>query len=183
MDVLKQAKEKMTAAIEHLQEELKNLRTGRANPAMLDNVMVEAYGSQMRLKDLASVTAPEARKLHVVPYDAQNTGLIGNAIIKANLGVNPIVGGNDIWINIASMDEKTRIEMGKNCYKRGEEAKISIRNARRESNEMVRKRKSDGEIPEDVEKKQEKIIQEYTDKFCKEVDEACAKKEKEILVI
>ena len=183
MAILDQTKAKMNAVLEHLKEELKAIRTGRANPSMLDNVMVEAYGTPMRLKDLASVTAPEPRQLLITPFDASNKNVISKGIEKANLGVMPIVDGNIVRISIAPMDESVRKDMIKLCSKRGEEAKVGIRNARRDGNETARKQKNDNIIGEDEVKKLEKQIQELTDKCCKEADEIVAKKEKEVSTI
>jgi ribosome recycling factor len=183
MDIIEQTKSKMTAALEHLKHELKAIRTGRANPSMLDGVMVEVYGSPMRLKDIASVTAPEARQLLISPFDAANVHAIGKGIERANIGVVPIVDGNVVRIKISPMDENVRKEMVKLCHKRREEAKVSIRNIRRDSNDGVRKKKNDGDIPDDLMKKFEKQIQELTDKFCKEADDISEKKEKEVLTI
>lgn len=180
MNIIDQTKAKMTAALEHLKNELKSIRTGRANPAMLDGVTVEIYGTMMRLKELASINAPEARMLLIVPFDSKNAPLIAKGIEKANMGVTPIVDGNAVRIKIAQMDESTRKEMAKICHKKREEAKISIRNIRRDSNEAARKQKADGEMPEEVMKKLEKGIQELTDKFCKEADDLAEKKEKEV---
>ncbi len=180
MSILDQTKAKMAAAIEHLKTELKSIRTGRANPAMVEGVMVEVYGTPMRLKDVASINAPEARMLLITPFDAKNAATIGKAIEKANIGIIPIVDGNVVRIKIPQMDENMRKEMVKLCHKRLEEAKISIRNIRRDSNEAVRKQKAAGEVPEDIMKKSEKTIQELTDKYCKEADELTGKKEKEV---
>lgn len=183
MDIIDQTKEKMTAAVEHLRSELKNIRTGRANPSMLDNVHVEIYGSLMRIKECASITAPEPRMLVITPFDPKNAPHIGKAIEKANLGVMPIVDGNLVRIKITQMDESVRKEMVKLCHKRLEEAKVSIRNIRRDSNDAVRKKKSAGEMAEDVMKKSEKTIQDLTDKYCKEADDITDKKEKEVSTI
>lgn len=183
MSIQDQTKAKMAAAIEHLKTELKSIRTSRANPAMLDGVMVEVYGSPMRLKDIATVTTPEARMLLITPYDHQNSATIGKAIERANLGVNPIVDANCVRIKIPPMDESMRKEMVKQCHKRREEAKVSIRNCRRDGNEALKKQKNDGLIAEDSLKKQEKLIQDLTDKFCKEADELAQKKEVEISTI
>lgn len=183
MSVLDQTKAKMAAAIEHLKTELKSIRTGRANPAMVEGVMVEVYGSPMRLKDIASINAPEARMLLITPFDPKNAAIIGKGIEKANIGVMPIVDGNVVRIKIPQMDENVRKEMVKLCHKRLEEAKISVRNIRRDSNELVRKQKAAGEIAEDLMKKQEKTIQELTDKYCKEADDLTEKKEKEVSTI
>lgn len=183
MSILDQTKAKMAAAIEHFKNELKNIRTGRANPGMVENVGVEVYGSSMRLKDIASITVPEARQLLISPYDAQNAGSIGKAIERANLGLMPIVDGNAVRIKIPPMTEELRKKMVKLCHEEREAAKVSIRNIRRDANEAVRKQKSNGEIEEDVLKKLEKSIQELTDKSCKEADDLSEKKEKEIATI
>jgi ribosome recycling factor len=183
MSDVEQAKAKMTAAIEHLKNELKNIRTGRANPSMLDGVQVEVYGTMMRLKDLASVSAPEPRMLLITPFDSHNAASVAKAIEKANLGVQPIHDGNVVRIKIPQMDESMRKEMVKLTHKRREEAKVSIRNIRRDANEAVKKQKNDGHIPEDLLKKLEKNVQELTDKFCKEADEIAERKEKEVTTI
>lgn len=182
-NLVDETKVKMAAAIEHLKEELKAIRTGRANTAMVDNVMVEAYGAQMRIKDVASITAPESRMLMITPFDANTKGPIAKAIEKANLGIMPIVDGNVIRMKIPPMDENQRKEMGKVCHKKREEAKVSIRNIRRDSNEDARSKKAKGIISEDEMKRLEKQIQDLTDKFCKEADDLSDKKEKEIAIV
>lgn len=183
MSILKQTETKMNAAIEHLKEELKKIRTGHANPAMVENIQVEVYGTQMRLRDLSSVTTPEPRQLLITPYDASNAGVIAKSIEKANLGFNPIVDGHSVRLNIPPMDKNMRQEMAKLCHKKKEEAKITIRNNRREGNEMARRQKEEGHIGEDIEKKLEKDIQELTDRFCKKADELSLAKEKEVSAI
>lgn len=183
MNLFDQTKAKMVAAIEHLKEELKAIRTGRANTGMLDNVTVEVYGTQMRIRDLASVTTPEPRQLLITPFDPQNKGHISKGIEKANIGFVPYIDGNVVRIKIPPMDEAMRKEMTKLCHKRREDAKVSVRNVRRDSNEAIRKQKSDGHVDEDAMKRLEKQIQELTDKYCKEADDLCEKKEKEISVI
>lgn len=183
MSVLDDTKSKMTAAIEHFKNDLKNIRTGRANPGMVEHVMVEMYGSMMRLKDVASINAPEARQLLITPFDPQNASVIGKSIEKANIGFMPIVDGHVVRIKIPPMTEDLRKKMAKICHEEREKAKISIRNIRRDANELVRKQKADGDIAEDVMKKHEKAIQELTDKFCKEADDLSEKKEKEISTI
>ncbi len=182
-EIIEQVKAKMAAAIEHLKEELKNIRTSRANPGMLDSVSVDIAGTQMRIKSLASITTPEPRLLLITPFDRSTTSTIGKAIERANIGLTPIVDGNVIRIKIAQMDDSMRKEMVKLCHKRTEETKVTIRNVRRDGNELGRKKKSSGEMAEDVLKKLEKNIQEMTDKSCKEADDLCEKKEKEISTI
>lgn len=183
MSILDQTKSKMTDAIEHLKNELKSIRTGRANPAMLDQIFVEVYGSMMRIKELASVTSPEPRQLLITPFDHTNKGHISKAIEKANLGVMPIVDGNVVRIKIPPMDDAMRKEMIKLCSKKCEEAKVGIRNERRHANDTLKRQKNDGHMAEDEVKKLEKTIQELTDKFCKEADDITAKKEKEVSTI
>lgn len=183
MGILDDTKAKMAAVIEHLKNDLKNIRTGRANPGMVDHVTVEIYGSQMRIKDVATVSVPEPRQLLITPFDPQTTGAIGKAIEKANLGVMPIVDANVIRIKIPPMTEEIRKKMAKICGEEKEKTKVSIRNIRRDANEIVRKQKADGILAEDMMKKWEKSIQEFTDKYCKEADEIAEKKEKEISTI
>lgn len=181
MGVPEDTKSKMATAIEHLKAELKGIRTGKANPGMLDTVAVEVYGASMRIKDLASVTAPEMRQLLITPFDPQNVHPIAKAIEKANLGLQPIVDGHSVRIKIPPMDEALRKEMVKICHKKREDAKISVRNIRRDANELIRKLKNEGHIPEDMLKKLEKEIQELTDKYCKESDDLAGLKEKEVM--
>lgn len=183
MSIHEETKAKMVAGIEHLKNELKSIRTGRANPAMLDQILVEVYGSHLKIKELASVTSPEPKQLLITPFDQNNKGSIAKAIEKANIGVMPLVDGNVVRIKIPPMDEAMRKEMIKLCAKKCEEAKISIRNDRRHANELIKKHKNEGLLTEDEMKKQEKLIQELTDKFCKEADETTAKKEKEVSTI
>jgi ribosome recycling factor len=178
-----QAKAAMQAALDHLKQELKALRTGRANSAMLDKVVVEVYGSHVKLKEIASISVPEARQIVVTPFDFTNAHAIKKWIEAANLGVNPMVDGKVIRINIPPMDEGVRKMIAKQCKELGEKAKIVMREVRRKYNEMVRKQKADGVIPEDIMKKTEKNIQDLTDRFCKDVDAATAEKEKEVMTI
>jgi ribosome recycling factor len=180
MSITEQTKTKMIAALEHFKNDLKNIRTGRANPGLVEHVLVEIYGSNMRLKDVASISAPEPRMLLITPFDPQNANVISKAIEKSNLGLNPMVDGHSVRIKIPPMTEEIRKKMAKICHDEREKAKISIRNIRRDANEVARKQKADGEIAEDVLKKIEKGIQELTDKYCKEADDLSEKKEKEL---
>jgi len=183
MSTLDQTEKNMKAAIEHLQDELKKIRTGKANPSMVEDVSIDVYGTHMRLRDLASITTPEARQILITPFDANNSDVIGKSIEKANLGFMPIVDGNAVRINIQPMDESVRNDMVKLCHKKREESKISIRNVRKDSNDSVKKQKADGDIGEDIMKKLEKDIQDLTDKFCKQADDISAAKEKEVSTI
>lgn len=183
MSIVDQTKSKMLAAIEHFKNELKSIRTNRANAGMVEGVSVEVYGSAMRLKEVAHISVPESRMLLITPFDPSTTNAIGKSIEKANLGFMPIVDGNAIRIKIPAMDENSRKEMVKQCHKRKEEAKISVRNIRRDCNEAAKRQKADGDLTEDDFKKIEKNIQELTDKYCKEMDDLAEKKEKEIIAI
>lgn len=183
MDILKESEKKMKSALDHLNQELRGLRTGRANPSMLDTVSAEVYGTKMRLHDVASISVPEPRQLLISPFDAANVQAIAKGIKASNLNLQPSVEGNVIRVKVPEMSQSVRDEMVKQAHRKGEDAKISIRNARREGNDFVKKQKSDGEIPEDLMKKMEKKIQELTDKFCKEVDHLIESKEKEIVSI
>lgn len=183
MELLGQTKKKMTDALEHLKIELKNIRTGRANPAILDSIGVEVYGTQMRLKDIATISAPEPRQLLVSPFDSQNAGMIAKAIEKSNIGLQPIHDGHVVRLKVPPMDEAMRKEMVKLCHKKREECKVTIRNERRHANEMARKLKTEGIIAEDILKKLEKGIQELTDKFCQDADSASDQKEKEVTTV
>lgn len=178
-----QVKAAMEAVQDHLKQELKALRTGRASSGMLDKVQVEAYGSHVPLKTVANVTVPESRQILVTPFDANTVHAVVKGIEHANLGIQPRVDGKAIRINVPPMDESIRKQIAKQCKELGEKAKIAMRDVRRKYNELVRKQKSEGEIPEDLMKKQEKMIQDLTDRFCKEVDSACSGKEKEIMTI
>jgi ribosome recycling factor len=181
--VEKETKAAMQAALDHLKQELKALRTGRANSGMLDKVMVEVYGAHVRLKEVANITVPEARQIVVTPFDYSNAHAIKKGIEAANLGVNPMVDGKVIRVPIPAMDEAVRKQIAKQCKDLGEKSKIVMREIRRKHNELVRKQKADGDIAEDMMKRLEKVIQEFTDKYCRDVDAACSEKEKEILTL
>ncbi len=183
MNTVEETKKKMQAAIEFFLKDLRGLRTGRPNPAMIENVIVEAYGTQMRLKELATIAVAEPRQLLVTPYDANLLGPISKAVESANLNLQPQSEGNIIRIPFPSLNEQTRKDLVKQAKKKSEEAKISIRNIRREANDAIKKEKTDGEITEDMQKRMEKSIQENTDKFCKEIDAAVEKKETEIMEV
>lgn len=183
MNFTKTFEQRMQDALQHLETELKSLRTGRAHPALVEEVRVEIYGTQMRLKDVANITTPESRQLLIAPYDAQNTASIGKAIQAANIGLNPIVDANTIRINIPPMDGTMRQKMTKTCHEFCEKSKVQIRQVRRDANEMARKQKNDNTIGEDLLKKLEKEIQELTDKYCHKCDEVTKKKETEISTV
>jgi len=176
-----QVKAKMQAALDHFRQELKNLRSNRANPGVIEGVSVEVYGSQMKVKELANITTPEARQILITPFDPQTAPAIVKGIEKANLNLQPVLDkGHAIRINIAPMDQSVRQEVVKQGKKKAEEAKITIRDIRRKSHDTI---KASEELTEDMVKKLEKAIQELTDQFCKQVDTLFSAKEKEILAV
>lgn len=180
MEVLDRAKNKMRAAIEHLKTELQSIRTGRAHSGMVDGIQLEVYGTNVRIKEVASVTSPDPKQLLISPFDPKNAPLISKAIEKANIGMNPILDGHTVRLKIPMMDTAMRQKMIKICHEKKEEAKISIRNTRRDCNEELKKSK---DLPEDLVKKSEKAIQEATDQFCKEADTVAKQKEDEVMHI
>ena len=183
MSTEKEVENKMQATLEHFKQELKNLRSNRANPGMVEGVSVEVYGTHMKIKELANISAPEARQILITPFDPQTAGAISKGIEKANLNLQPILESGSIRINVPPMDQAMRIEIGKQGKQKAEDAKIVIREIRRKSNDMIRKQKADGLITEDILKKLEKAIQELTDKFCRTIDDLFAAKEKEIMAV
>lgn len=183
MDILKDTKNKMQLAVEHFEKELKNLRSGRANPGMLEDVMVEVYGSMMPIKKLGNISIAEARQLLITPFDPSTAGMISKGIEKANLNLQSIVDGHHIRVPVPPLSEEVRKDIVKTAKKKSEDAKVAIREIRRKANETAKKQKSDGILAEDQMKKIEKQVQEATDKACKEIDEKLALKEKEILSI
>jgi ribosome recycling factor len=181
--LIKEIETKMKNALEHFKTELRNLRTGRANPGVLDNVVVDVYGSEVRLKDIAQVSVSDSRQLLVTPYDPQTAGAIGKGIERANLSLMPIVDGHLVRVPVPPLTEEVRKETVKIGKRKAEETKVQLRELRKKGNDTIKKQKTDNEIPEDMQKKLEKQIQELTDKFCKEADVLFSQKEKDIMEI
>ena len=184
MSIEKSVKEAMNKTIHALKEELKSIRTGRANPGVLDRVTVELHGSHVPLKSMAVVSIQESRQLVVSPFDATTINAIIKGIEHAQLGLgSPRADGKLIRITIQPLTKETREQLAGQCKAIGEKAKVGLRKVRQTFNELVKKQKADGDIPEDMVKKYEKDIQHCTDKCVKEVDALCAEKEKEILSV
>ncbi len=182
-NIQQETKSKMQQALDHFKEELKGLRAGRASPALLEGILVEAYGSQMKIKEMATITSPESRQLVITPFDPQNAQAIVRAIDKANLGIRPVLENKMVRVMFPELNEERRKELIGQCHKKREDCKVHVRNVRRDMNELIKKMKSDGHLPEDDVKREEKHIQELTDKFCKDADDLSAAKEKEIMTI
>lgn len=174
---------RMEGAMSALDKEFSGLRTGRASTALLDSVQVEAYGSHMPLNQVATVTVPEARMLAVKVYDSSMTKAVEKAITNAGLGLNPSSDGDLIRIALPEMSEERRVELTKVARKYAEEAKIAIRNIRRDGNDTLKQMEKDKEISEDERKKREDEIQKLTDEFVNKIDKQCAEKEKEIMAV
>ena len=174
---------KMKKAFEIFSQELSSLRTGRANASMLDMVKVDVYGQMMPLNQLATISTPEARLLTVQVWDLNNVTLIDAAIKKSNLGINPQIDGQLMRIPIPSLNEERRTELKKIMGNLAEKAKISIRNIRREGNDILKKDLKNKVISEDESKNSEKKIQELTDNQISELEKKLKEKEKEIMTV
>ena len=175
--------EKMSKTIDVFSKELSTLRTGRANAAMLDLVRVDVYGQKMPINQLGSITTPEPRTINIQVWDLNNVNLIDSAIKKSDLGLNPQIDGQLIRLPVPDLSEERRSEMKKIVKSMGEKCKVSIRNIRREANDVLKKLLKEKSISEDDLNKNEKKIQEYTDKNIKNIDEKVDSKEKELMTI
>ncbi len=174
---------KMEKSIQSLKKDISTLRTGRANPSMLDTIKVEVYGQQMPINQLATVNIPEARLISIQVWDKSNVAFVDSAIQKSDLGINPQIDGQTIRIRIPNLTEERRKELIKVLKTLGEKSKVSVRNIRREGNEELKKILKDKKISEDQNKNFEKNIQKITDKNIEVIENILSEKEKEILQI
>jgi ribosome recycling factor len=181
-DVVKSAEIKIQKSIEHLETNLLGIRAGKASPALFNNVMVDYYGSQTPITQVASITSPDARTILVQPWDKKMIATIEKAIMQANLGFTPQNNGETIRINIPPLTEERRKEFVKQSKHEGENARVSIRNARRDAIETIKKLQKDG-LSEDLAKDFEAEMQKIVDSYNKSVDSILEKKEKEILAV
>ena len=175
--------EKMDKAIDHLSEELANIRAGRANPAILNKVNVDYYGMPTPVNQIGTVSVPESRQILVTPWDKSMLSAIEKAIQKSDIGINPINDGNSIRINFPELNEQRRKELVKEVKALCEESKVAIRNVRRDSIDQAKSAQKANEITEDELKSAEEKIQKITDKYVEKVDEMFKNKEKEIMEI
>ena len=180
-DIYKDLKDRMEKTVQALEKSFTKIRTGRATPALLDGLSADYYGSPTPLTQMASITAPEPRLLMIQPWDAQAMGEIEKAILKSELGLTPQNDGKVIRITIPTLTQERRKELSKLVKKNAEEAKVAVRNIRRDANEMLKELKKDKEISEDDQKKAEEQVQKITDEFIKQVDASATVKEKEIM--
>jgi len=182
-DILLEAEEKMTKTELVVQHEFAGLRTGRASPGLVENIVAEVYGSQMRIRELASITTPEARVLAIQPWDATTVHPIEKAILKSNLGVTPTVQGKVIRLVLPDLSQERRQEMVKIVRKMTEDGRVAIRHVRRDAIEALKKEKKAGSLAEDQEEVAEKEVQKLTDEYIGKIDAHLAVKEKEILTV
>ncbi len=181
-ELLEFAELKMEDAVTHLQEELKTYRAGKANPEVFASVIVNYYGAATPLPQMSNITTPDAKTMLIQPWDKSMIHTIEKAIMDANLGFTPQNNGEVIRINVPALTEERRRELVKKARTAGETAKVSVRNARREAMESLKKLQKEG-LPEDVEKDDEETVQKFTDKFVKKIDEVLELKEKEIMTV
>lgn len=181
--IFKEAQDKMHKAVEAVDHEFGTLRTGRASVALVDSIQIDAYGSKMPLKQVATISTPDARSLLIQPFDRNQMHAIEKAIIAANIGMTPNNDGKAIRLNIPPLTEERRKDLVKVAKKMAEEGRISVRNIRRHANEETKKIEKSHEITEDDKEKAQHRIQELTDKFIKEIDVLLERKEKEVLEV
>jgi ribosome recycling factor len=182
-DIINDTKNKMKKSIDSLSRELANISAGRANSNLLNGVTVDYYGAPTPVQQLASINVPEARLLVISPYDKSSVGNIEKAINAANLGVNPSSDGEVIRISVPALTEERRKELVKEVKKIGENAKVAVRNVRRDSNDSLKKQEKDGDITEDDLRSQTDDIQKLTDDSIKEIDNLLEDKEQDILSV
>lgn len=181
LDVHKEAEEKMKRSIEVYKEELMGIRAGRANPALLDKINVESYGVMTPLNQISSISAPEPRLLVIQPWDPNIIPDIEKAILKSDLGLNPSNDGKIIRLPIPQLTEERRKDLAKIVGKNAEDAKVAIRNTRREANDKIKKMEKKKEISEDAQRLAEEEVQKITDKYIDEIDKLTEKKEEELM--
>jgi ribosome recycling factor len=182
-EILNKNEERMRKGLDALKNELMGYRTGKATPALLDAVRVDAYGTPTPLSQVCSITAPQPRLLVIQPWDKGLVSAIVKAIQKADLGLNPAEDGELIRVPIPALTEERRLDIVKKVKKAGEEARVSIRNIRRDANDELKKQEKDHVLSEDEARRLTAEVQKLTDKYVAQAEEMLAKKEKEILEV
>ncbi len=182
-DILLEAEEKMIKTDEVVQKEFAGVRTGKASPSLVENILAEVYGSQMRIRELAGITTPEARMLMIQPWDAAALHPIEKAIQKANLGLNPTVQGKFIRIVLPDLSQERRLEFVKLIKKMAEDGRVAIRHVRRDALEHLKKEAKNGGVTEDDVETAEKEVQKLTDQYSAKIDAHVTHKEKEIMTV
>ena len=182
-DILLETEDAMDKAVEYMTHEFASVRTGKASAALVDNIEVTAYGTSMRLKQLAVITTPEARLIVVQPFDMTTMKDIDRGLRESKLGINPVIDGKLIRLRIPELSEERRRDLCKTVRTMSEEAKVRIRSARRDGMDGLKKLEKEGDITEDDLRTMEKEVQAMTDKSVKNIDAATAAKEAEILKV
>ncbi len=182
-DILLEAEEKMLKTEEVVQNEFAGVRTGKASPGLVENIMVEVYGSQMRIRELAGITTPEPRMLLIQPWDATTVHPIEKAIQKSNLGLNPTVDKKFIRIVLPELSQERRMEFIKVVKKMAEDGRVAIRHVRRDALEALKKDSKAGGVTEDQVEAADKEVQKLTDQYIAKIDTHLTHKEKEILTV
>ena len=180
---MKVFEDKMEKSYDALLNEFSSIRAGRANPHVLDKLKVDYYGAPTPLQQVANISVPEPRMIQIQPWEKKLIREIEKAIMTSDLGINPTNDGTSIRLIFPELTEERRKELTKQVKKYGEDAKVAIRNVRRDAVDFVKKAQKKGELTEDDQKKAEKDIQDLTDKYIKKVDEMCGKKDKELMEI
>ena len=183
MDELKKYEDKMNKTLEVLKEDFGTIRAGRANPHVLDKIKVDYYGSPTPIQQVGNVSVPEARMIVIQPWDKSMLKAVEKAILTSELGINPTNDGSVIRLVFPELTEDRRKELSKEVKKKGDQAKVAIRNIRREAMDKLKAKKKSGDLTEDDLKQAEKKTQDLTDKYCKEIDSMQEKKQKEIMEI
>jgi len=182
-DILLEAEDKMIKTEQVVINEFAGVRTGKASASLVENIMVEVYGAQMRIRELAGITTPEPRMLVVQPWDMNSLHPIEKAIQKSNIGLNPAIHGKIIRLAFPELSQERRQEFVKLIKKMAEDGRVAIRHVRRDSMEQLKKHKHDSGISEDQEKQAEKDLQKLTDDYIAKIDQHVVGKEKEIMTV
>ena len=182
-ELRKRTNERMHGAIDALKKEFGSVRTGRATLSLLDGITIDYYGTPTPLQQLASLSIPESRQIAIQPWEAKIIPEVEKAILKSDLGLTPMNDGKMIRINIPTLTEERRKQLVKVIRKRAEEAKVAVRNIRRDTNEELKKLEKEKHLSEDVVKKEQEEVQKITDAFIKKIDEVLEHKEKEIMEV
>ena len=182
-DILLEAEEKMEKTEQVVVNEFAGVRTGKASASLVENILVETYGSQMRIRELAGITAPEPRTLAIQPWDASTITAIEKAIQKANLGLNPATQGKVIRIFFPELSQERRLEFVKIIKKMTEDGRVAIRHVRRDAMDLLKKHAHDSGVTEDEEKQAEKDLQKMTDGYIAKIDAHLLHKERELMTV
>lgn len=182
-ELYRKTEEHMHKTLENLAHELSSIRTGKANPAILDVIRVNYYGQTVPVKQVANISVPDPRSLVIQPWDRSMIGEIEKAIQASDLGLNPQNDGGTIRLPIPTLTEERRRDLVKVCKRIGEEARVAVRNVRRDANEKIKRMEKEHELSEDDMRARQDAVQKLTDAFIKKVDEAVVAKEKEVLEI